>query len=467
MPRVSLHIIQPALSEQRYSCHGCGNCCRDFTVQLRAEDIAKLREQDWTEKLGFDPIIEFRGTSYLRQREDGACVFIMDNGLCRVLAEFGFEEKPIACQLFPFSLTPAEGGAVMGINYACQSVLENKGKALQAHVNDLERMAKSLPEVESLAQAPMLTAKLRASSREVQAISSRIDQWLRRSDVDLQTRIDGLAWIVTSLSIATLENVREKRFGELLDTLFGALPGELDHLPVEPPTIGQRRMLRQAAFARVEDPKIGRVERTGRFRTSFGQLLRSRRFASGKGIAPPIGFGWAEKIALRRVETIDPARDVEQVSMIDDLITRWLRATVLGGRAWGAGYYGWPRVGGLRAMMVNVAVVSWLARLHAAGRLPLAPGSAGGLPRDSGTSQSNPPAEPGANGGITIEDIRAALSRVDRASGRAKGLGSTAEQWRMKYLYHDDGMRRLINSYPLIVMSAKPQATSVDALDSA
>lgn len=450
---MKLHIIQPALAEQRYSCHGCGNCCRDFTVQLREEDITRLRAQGWQEKLGFDPIVEFRGTNYLRQREDGACVFLMENGLCRVHAEFGFEHKPIACQLFPFSLTPAEGGAVLGINYACQSVLENKGAPLPSHVKDLERMVKSLPEVKPLSQPPMLTAKLRASSREMQAMVSHIDAWLRRSEIDLQTRLDGLAWVIATLSIAKLENVRERRFGDLLDTLFGALPDELSHLPVGPPSTGQKKLLRQAAFARVEDPKIGRVEKSGRMRTSFAQLLRSRRFASGRGIAPPIGFDWAEKIDLAQVEEIEPARDADQIAMTDDLITRWLRATILGGRAWGSGYYGWPMIEGLRAMMLNVAVVSWLARLHAAGRTPT-PSEGGGQGVGSALDHESP--------GLTIDDVRAALSRVDRASGRAKWLGTRTEQWRLKYLYMDDGMRRLIARYGLIEGAAKPQALNIE-----
>jgi lysine-N-methylase len=419
-------------------------------VQLREEDLFRLREQAWAEKLGFDPVVEFRGTRYLRQREDGACVFLMENGLCRIHAEFGFEQKPIACQLFPFSLTPADAGAVMGINFACQSVLENKGAALASHVQDLERMAKSLPEVKPFAQPPMLTDRLRASVREAQAITGWIDKWLRRGDVNLQTRLDGLAWVIGSLSVATLANVRDRRFSDLLDTLFGALPDELEHLPVRAPSNRQLKLLRQAAFSRVEDPKIARVAKSGRLRTSIAQLVRSRRFASGRGAAPAIGFGWAEEIDLARVDDVQPAQDSEQVAMIDDLISRWLRATVLGGRAWGAGHYGWSIVDGLRAMMLNVAVVSWLARLHAAGRVGLAPGSAGGSKEKMPNAQVNPRPEAAADGTITIDDVRAAISRVDRASGRAKWLGARPEKWRLRYLTMDDGLRRLIKSHALI-----------------
>jgi lysine-N-methylase len=426
---IALPIIALNLREQRYSCHGCGNCCRDFTVQLREEDLAKLHEQRWESKLGEPITIEFRGVQYLRQRDDGSCIFLMDDGRCRVHAEFGFESKPIACQLFPFHLLPTTSGVQMGLNFACQSVLENKGAELRAHMKDLARQAGLTPEVAQRIPPPMLNDRLRATDDEVDAITGRIDRWLRRHDddaddaVSLNARLDGLAWVVASLNRAKLENVRGKRFAELLDVLFGALPGELAHHPVEAPTAKQRKMLRRAVFTRIEDPKLNRMERLGRWRTTLSQLARQRRFASGRGPAPRIGMDWPDRVDLRDVERIGPARDAEQVAMIDDLMTRYLRAIVLGSRAWGAGYYGWPIVRGLQTLLLNVACMGWLARLHAAGR---------------------------GESSLSIEDVRAALGRVDRTHGRAKWLGSSAERLRLIYLQLDDGLRRLTLTTALV-----------------
>ncbi|MFM7052932.1 MAG: YkgJ family cysteine cluster protein, partial [Planctomycetota bacterium] len=129
---VALPILVLPVAAQRYSCHGCGNCCRDFTVQLRDADIAKLEAQKWEERLGEPVTVEFRKRRYLRQRADGACVFLMDDGLCRVHKEFGFAEKPVACQLFPFVLAPDDGKTHAGISFACQSVRENKGAELRS-----------------------------------------------------------------------------------------------------------------------------------------------------------------------------------------------------------------------------------------------------------------------------------------------------------------------------------------------
>lgn len=416
MSAISLPILTLAVREQRYSCHGCGNCCRDFTVQLRESDLRKLREQDWESKVGGPVTLEFRGVQYLRQREDGGCVFLMDDGLCRIHKEFGFAAKPIACQLFPFHLTPGNKGIVGGLNFACQSVLENKGAELRSHSSELRRMAGELEELRTPSQPPMLAQRLRASAEEEQSLIEHIDDFLSRSDIDLPSRIDALAWIAQSLAKAKLENVRDDRFNDLLDVLFGAMPDELEHHPIDPPTGRQMRMLRQAVFARTEDPKLGLIAKQGRLRITLAQLSRNRRFKSGRGVSPRIGEGWSS-VDLRAVNDVEPASAPDQAAMIDDLMTRWMRATVLGGRTWGAGYYGWSMIDGLQAMILNAACVGWLARLHA-----------GGANREL----------------LTIENVRAALGRVDRTAGRAKWLGTSAERLRLAFLNMDDGLRRVI-----------------------
>lgn len=417
MPPVSLPILLPRLPSQRYSCHGCGNCCRDFTVQLREDDLRKLREQRWDERLGEPVTVEFRGVSYLRQRENGACIFWQDDGRCRIHAEFGLEAKPIACQLFPFSFAPGPEGVAIGLNFACQSVLENKGAGLATHSAELRRMLAAVPEASTRGPMPLLTKALRADAVEVAAVTNVIDGWLARNDVELNVRLDGLAWLVSSLAAARLENVRNERFVELLATLVSALPDELDHVPIVEPSRGAWRMLRQAVFARIEDVKIGDALRRGRARSVLSQLLRSRRFASGRGSAPIALHGWPPSVDFRAVKLVEPAEDPMERGAIDDLLTRWLRATILGGRAWGSGHYGWPIVDGLQAMVLNLLATLWLARAHAAGA---------------------------KRATLTVVDVRAALGRVDRHAGRAPWLGSAGERARMAYFQATEAWRGLM-----------------------
>jgi lysine-N-methylase len=415
-----LPILALPVGDQRYSCHGCGNCCRDFTVQLRDEDLAKLAAQDWERILGEPVTVAFRGTRYLRQREDGACVFLMPDGLCRIHADHGFEAKPIACQLFPFHVAPTERGVAMGLSFACQSVQENKGAALRTHTGDLGRMAAELGELRPKAGPPLLARGLPAEAREVKATQEKLGAWMRRTEIPLALRLDGLAWLASSLASATLETVRGARYVELLDVLVGALPDELALLPFDPPTSRQLRLLRQAVFARTEDPKLSAIERLGRVRMTWSQLRRSRRFAFARGDVPRIGAGWPAGVPFAVIDDVGGATDEQEMTAIEDLLTRYVRSSLLGVRLWGPGYYGWPVVDGLTAMVLAITTTGWLARVHAAGA---------------------------GRAAIIADDVRAALGRIDRTSGRARWLGTPAERLRIGYLRRDDGLRRLLSTY--------------------
>ena len=413
---VALPILMLPVATQRYSCHGCGNCCRDFTVQLREADLAKLREQRWEEKLGAPVTTEFRGTTYLRQRDDGACIFLMDDGLCRIHKEFGFAEKPIACQLFPFVLVPDDVRTHVGISFACQSVRENKGAELRSHLQEVDRMSRGVPETRVATYSAMLSDALAAKEGELDALRVMLDRFLAREDVVLRDRFDGLAWVAASLGRAKLAEVRAKRFAELVTVLVAALPGELEHLPLEGAPPKQMRLLRQAVYARLEDVQVNQAKAKGRWRTVIGQLLASRGFTRGKGRVPAVARGLLSGCDFAAIASIPSLSESPDRDAIDQLLARYARATLLGNRGWGAGYYGWPAVRGLQALVLNIACTAWLARALAAKR---------------------------GHAHATIEDVRDALGRIDRHAGRAPWLGSVGERLRLEFFRLDDGLRRI------------------------
>lgn len=414
---VALPILMLPIATQRYSCHGCGNCCRDFTVQLRESDLAKLREQKWEERLGMPVTADFRGTTFLRQRDDGACVFLMEDGLCRIHKEFGFAEKPIACQLFPFVLVPDDVRTHVGLSFACQSVRENKGAELRSHLKEVDRMSRSLPETRLATYSAMLADALSAKEGELDALRVLLDRFLAREDVVMRDRFDGLAWVAASLGRAKLAEVRAKRFAELVTVLVAALPGELEHLPLPTALPKQQRLLRQAVYARLEDVQVNEAKSRGRLRTVLGQLLSSRAFTRGQGKVPSVARGLLEGCEFASIAAIPTLSESPDRDAIDQLLSRYARATLLGNRGWGAGYYGWPAVRGLQALVLNIACTAWLARALAAHR-----------------------AHPAA----TIEDVRDALGRIDRHAGRAPWLGSVGERLRLEYFRLDDGLRRIV-----------------------
>lgn len=421
MASLSLPILMPRMDWQKYSCHGCGLCCRDFTVQLRAEDLEKLEAQKWESILGEAVVVHFRGRPYLKRRDDGSCVFLKEDGLCRIHADHGFAEKPIACQVFPFNLAPGEKQIRVGVNFLCRSVQENKGAELPTHRNDLRRFAAELPELNVPADEASLAREIdTASEREGRVLLSVIDEWLVRDDVSFSTRLDGLAWIAQSLGEARLAEVRDSRFEELVQLLGSALPGELDLLPIEAPTTRQSALLRQAAFTRTEDPMIGDGgSRRGRIRTTLSQLKRSRSVRRGRGLTPMLSSALPSGVRFQAIEGVGPFSESPDSEAIDELCLRWVRATLYGSRAWGSAHYGWSIVDGLQALVLNVACAGWIARLCSA-------------------AESRPV--------VGLEDVRTAIGRVDRHSGRAPWLGNPVELVRLRYLRLDDGLRRVLQA---------------------
>lgn len=428
--KVSLPILALDLPGQRYSCHSCGACCRDFTVQLRDEDIERLRTQGWSAELGSDPWTSFRGHRFLRQRPDGACIFLEEDLRCRIHARHGLQGKPVACRSFPLSVVPTPDGPQEGLNYACGSVQLNHGAGLASHLADLRRIAEDAPETVAAARPVSLLPGREATPLELRALVAVLDQWLARPEHSLLVRIDGLAWMAQALRRARLVQIRDERFLELVTTLAAALPDELDADAAGEATERQERMLRQAVFMRTEDPRLDAMKADGFIKTAWRQWRRQRAFLKGSDTVPALR-GFAAGVRFECVESVpNPLVQAELGDDTDDLVTRWVRARIAGGRTWGAGYYGFSAVEGLSALCLDLASAAYLARLHAAARIADAATEAHDTPR------------------ATIVDVRAAVARVDRTAGRAPWLAIAPERLRLSYLALDQGLRRVCALHP-------------------
>src|SRR3569833_4386549 len=96
---------------QSYDCTGCGDCCRGrFAILITEEDKARIDKQAWTDDelgLGGKPLFTRRGGEYqIAHRADGSCIFLNDEGLCKIHAKYGEPAKPVACRLYPFRFIP-------------------------------------------------------------------------------------------------------------------------------------------------------------------------------------------------------------------------------------------------------------------------------------------------------------------------------------------------------------------------
>ena len=106
---------------EAWDCHGCGRCCRGTIIRLNDGDRERLRRT----ALGRAPrlsrpedrhpprLVETAARS--GKRKDGRCIFLTEDGLCRIHREFGLAAKPLVCQMFPFQLVPLEDHAYLTI----------------------------------------------------------------------------------------------------------------------------------------------------------------------------------------------------------------------------------------------------------------------------------------------------------------------------------------------------------------
>ena len=120
LPVRSLPVVQ------KWSCHGCSDCCRTYHVRVtdtERERIAKMDFLDHPGMAGVEPIVyDKKVKGYrLNHRADGACVLLDPDNKCRIHAKFGRAGKPIACRIYPFMLVPVGDHWRVGLRFACPS----------------------------------------------------------------------------------------------------------------------------------------------------------------------------------------------------------------------------------------------------------------------------------------------------------------------------------------------------------
>src|SRR5262245_53188021 len=97
---------------QNWDCHVCCTCCKEYQVPVTDEERLSVEAQGWTrEDLG--GLAPFRRVGppwarrwVLNHRADDSCVFLSEQGRCKIHEKHGYETKPLPCRLFPFVLVP-------------------------------------------------------------------------------------------------------------------------------------------------------------------------------------------------------------------------------------------------------------------------------------------------------------------------------------------------------------------------
>ena len=120
----TVHLIE----SQGFRCTSCGLCCtrhwgvgveRAVEPGIRASQFHARRERE-----GYVPLRVSEGALTLAEKkEDGSCVFLIEDNLCGLHSELGGEGKPIGCQLYPYRPVRTPSGVFVSQSFACPPVV--------------------------------------------------------------------------------------------------------------------------------------------------------------------------------------------------------------------------------------------------------------------------------------------------------------------------------------------------------
>lgn len=410
---------------QNWNCHSCSACCREHSIEVSEQEYDRIVKQDWPGEEGFDegqPIFQWHaGPPWkkryrLANREDGACVFLDDNNLCRIHAKFGESAKPLACRVYPFALHPSGKKATVSLRFSCPSVIANRGRRISEQVRELRQVAKLVvPQRRKEYPPPPVSPGEKVTWSDFDLLTKHLEAEFAEEDVPFVIRLLRSLFWVNLIGQSALKKISGARLEELIEILRTAADEET---PIdvtefdEPSKLGRLHFrLLVAQYARKDTAVNIQKGLRGRYRL----LMAALRFARGQGQVPPLQtvFQPVPFVFLEAQYGPLPAE-------ADELFARYFRVKIQGLHFCGPAYYNIPFAEGFQSLALVFAATMWLARLLAASEERMA---------------------------INADDVGRALAIADHHHGYTPTLGFFSARHRVRALAKTGDIARLCAWY--------------------
>lgn len=358
LPIRSLPVVQ------NWDCQRCAKGCRDYRVYLTEEECNRLAAQHWEQdaQLANVPVAVRDGKRHrLNQRADGSCVFLNDEGRCRIHEKFGGDTKPFACRLYPFILVPAGDHWRVGLRYSCPAAVENQGRPLREHEQDLRNFAAELEQQDKPDTAPTpLQGRQTVDWSDLLLFHKALLALLTNREDRIERRWRKCLALAELCRQAKFDQVTGKRLTEFLELVGSGLEAELpvDLTEVSPPTWVGRILFRQAAavYGRKDTGPERGIASQGRL-----ALLRAAwRFAVGRGKVPAV-HGHLPPVTFEQLE--EPSGPLPVAA--EELLERYYVVKVSSMQFCGLAQFGMDFWSGLEALALTLPVICWFARAFA------------------------------------------------------------------------------------------------------
>jgi lysine-N-methylase len=357
---------------QNWDCHVCGSCCQEYLVTITDEEWQRIEAQDWKD----DPLINgrplFRKSGpwwarryHLNHREDGSCVFLSEQGRCRIHERFGYQTKPLPCRLFPFVLVPAGDHWRVGMRFACPSAAANKGRNITDHETALREFAAELARREGLETPtgnrelppPRLQGRQRVAWPELLRLTRALSKLLHNPNDRMERRLRKCLALANLCREAKVHALQGKRLDEFLDLLLASLDEEV---PANPATLPRpnwvgRMLFRQAVavFTRKDHGPNRGIARQGR----VALLGAAWRFARGQGPVPRL-HKLVPETTFEQIESATSALSAE----VEEILERYYTTKVEALQFCGAPNFHLPFWEGLEMLALTYPVIMWVMR---------------------------------------------------------------------------------------------------------
>jgi len=364
---MSLPIITLPMAE-RWDCHQCGACCRGSIVPLDEEDLRKLREQKWEKHPDFRGVAvtaALDGRQQLARRADGSCVFLMDDGLCRIHMDFGLEAKPLVCRMFPLQVVPHDKQAVLTLRRACPSAAADKGRQITEHLGQVRAYITEGRLTEHSPAVPVIKPGEEADWKR----SRGLLEALRRVTCD--ERYPPIRRLVHGLELCRLIEAAQTQAMPLakLNELLGVLEEHIAEEAAphfaerERPSAGGRLLFRQIGLETVRLHPSSHV--MPRWWTRFQLAWWAIKMVAGRGRLPRVHPQFP-RATFRQVEQPLGLLDAELYRPL----ARYFETSTASYQYALCERDGWSIIESYRQLAILYPLALWLLRWATAGRTP-------------------------------------------------------------------------------------------------
>lgn len=420
MPRLQLEL--PTI--QNWNCHNCSGCCREHGIFITETEKRRIESQNWvqsgciaanTPTILLEKSLLGQPVYRLAQQADGACVFLDEQGLCRIHGKFGEAAKPLACRIYPYAFHPKGGGVTVSLRFSCPSVTQNLGKSITRQAQEIREIAELVvPKNRSMSPPPVLVEKTQLNWKETLEIVQRLDASMADPSVSITLKLLRTLFWLNLVQQTNYQKIRGDRLSELLELLTEAAPAEVPELPeAVPPSRLAKMQFRLMAGRYSRKDTFASMDKSWKGRVKLLSAAMSLCFGSGE--IPELLPG---RKGHRFAELEGEFGDLPEAS--EELLTRYFRIKIQGMHFCGPAFYNSSLIAGFHTLALVFPITMWIARWRA-------------------VSQQR--------AHVTHEDVREALQIVDHQHGYSDACGTWGSKMSVSTIAATGNLQRLILRY--------------------